>query len=155
MASSSHLKPGEKGKISVSVNNNGKSGNISKTIQIYTNNPKKPVTTISVAMRVKDRFHINKSEAKEIFNGECKSCHTDRGIGKKGLELFMADCIMCHERGKSAIPITEMQSKPKEYLIKSTADGVTNTSMPGWHLKNNGPLSDEEIESLVHIIKRN
>jgi len=155
MASSSRLKPGEKGKVSVSVDINGKSGNISKTIQIFSNDTKKPVTTISVVMKVKDRFHIKKSEAKAIFNGECKSCHTERGKGKKGLELFMADCLMCHEHGKSAAPITEMRKKPKEYLIKATSDGITDTSMPGWHIKNDGPLSNEEIESLVYLLKHN
>lgn len=154
MASSSHLKPGEKGKINVYVSTNVKTGDFSKTIQIFTNTPKNPVTIISVVLKVKDQLHIKKSEAKAIFTEQCKSCHVDRGEGKKGLELFMADCIMCHERGKNAMSITEMKKQPNEYLFKSTADGVVNTSMPGWHQKNEGPLSDDDIESLVNIIKR-
>jgi Protein of unknown function (DUF1573) len=53
MASSSHLKPGEKGKISVTVNLRGRSGNLIKTVHVYTNDPRKPVIDLSVKMDVK------------------------------------------------------------------------------------------------------
>ena len=155
MASSSRLKPGEKGKIRVSVNVQGKSGVVFKSIRVYTNDPNINVTSLTVTMIVKDKLHIKKHEAKAIFFGECKNCHVDRGTGKTGIELFISDCIMCHESGKSAMSIKEMQNKPKEYLIRSIEDGVIKTSMPGWHIKNNGPLTAEEIRSLVSAIKQN
>jgi len=53
MASSSRLKPQEKGKISVSVDIHGKTGYIYKTVQVYTNDPANPVTNLSVKMQVK------------------------------------------------------------------------------------------------------
>ena len=56
MASSSRLKPQEKGKISVRVDIEGKTGNINKTIQVYTNDPANPVTNLSVKMQVKGRI---------------------------------------------------------------------------------------------------
>jgi hypothetical protein len=52
MASSGRLKPQEKGKISVSVDVRGKSGNLIKTVKVYTNDPNKAVTTLSVKMSV-------------------------------------------------------------------------------------------------------
>ena len=155
MASSSRLKPGEKGKITVSVDTKGKLGITTKSIQVFTNDPKKPVTYISLTMKIKDRLHNKTFAAKEIFRGECKSCHIERGRGKKGDELFRADCIMCHETGRSAVPISTMNQKPREYLIRAIRDGVANTSMPGWDIKNSGPLSQEEIDSLVSLIKPN
>lgn len=54
MASSGRLKPQERGKISVSVDVRGKSGNLTKTVQVYTNDPNKAVTTLSVKMFVKN-----------------------------------------------------------------------------------------------------
>jgi len=53
MASSSRLKPGEKGKISVSVNTAGRVGTMSKTVQVSTNDTKKPVTVLTVKMNIK------------------------------------------------------------------------------------------------------
>lgn len=153
MASSSHLKPEEKGKISVSVDVRGKSGKISKTVRVYTNDPKKPITTIFVSMHVKDRMHMKKYKANEIFSEQCKSCHVERGRGKKGFALFRADCIMCHNRGKSASSISEMRKQPREYIIKAIKEGVENTSMPGFDIKSGGPLKGDEIESLIAVIK--
>ena len=57
MASSSRLVPQEKGKINVQVNIKGKSGNIQKTIQVYTNDPAKPVTVLSLIMQIKETVH--------------------------------------------------------------------------------------------------
>jgi hypothetical protein len=33
-------------------------------------------------------------------------------------------------------------------------NGVEGSSMPGWATKNSGPLGDEEIDSLVDMIKK-
>jgi Protein of unknown function (DUF1573) len=54
MASSGRLKPQEKGRINVSVNTKGKSGMLSKAVQVYSNDPNQPVTTLSVVMAVKN-----------------------------------------------------------------------------------------------------
>jgi hypothetical protein len=53
MASSSHLKPGEKGRISLTVNLKGRSGSLTKTVHVYTNDPRKPVIDLSVKMEVR------------------------------------------------------------------------------------------------------
>jgi hypothetical protein len=53
MASSSRLEPGEKGKISVSVNVAGRIGPMSKTVQVSSNDPKKPLAILTVRMNVK------------------------------------------------------------------------------------------------------
>jgi Protein of unknown function (DUF1573) len=53
MASSGRLKPGETGKISVTVNLVGKSGSLTKTVHVYTNDPASPVTNLSVRVNVR------------------------------------------------------------------------------------------------------
>ncbi len=152
MASSSRLKPGEKGKIRVEVNIRGKFGLIMKTIQVVTNDPERPQTTLSVKMLVKDLIHTKKYKAGEIFNGGCKVCHLDRGKSRKGRDLFINDCMMCHNIGKSASPLAHMRLKPKADIEKAIREGIGNTSMPGWDARKGGPLSQEEINSLIDYI---
>jgi len=48
MASSSHLKPKEKGKIITKVDIKGRTGSLSKSIQVFSNDPKRPVVNLSL-----------------------------------------------------------------------------------------------------------
>jgi hypothetical protein len=53
MASLSRLKPGEKGRIQVTVDAAGKRGPVAKTVQVYSNDPKQPVVTLQITMQVR------------------------------------------------------------------------------------------------------
>ena len=46
-----------------------------------------------------------------------------------------------------------MSKKPRVELFKSIREGVDNTLMPGFDLRNGGPLNDIEIKSLIDLIK--
>jgi hypothetical protein len=48
MASSSHLKPGEKGKITAKIDMMGRKGALYKTIQVFSNDPKRPSAVLSL-----------------------------------------------------------------------------------------------------------
>jgi hypothetical protein len=152
VASSSRLGPGERGRINVLVDIRGKIGHISKRVQVYANDPANPVTELSVTMDIKDRIHLDRYKATEIFSEKCRECHVDQGKGKKGWDLFKADCFMCHNAGKNS-SLTKMSKKPKDYLFKAIGQGVDNTIMPGWAAKADGPLDDAEIESLINLMK--
>jgi len=152
VASSSHLKPGERGKIHVVVDLRGKSGFISKTIHVYANDPNNPVTKLSVQMYIKDRIHLNQYKAVEIFGEKCRGCHIEQGKGKMGWDLFKADCFMCHNAGKN-VSLTGMSKKSGEHLLRVIREGVENTVMPGWGTEAGGPLDDAEIRSLIDLIK--
>jgi cytochrome c553 len=152
VASSSHLEPGERGRINVGVDIRGKTGRISKTIQVYANDPANPVTKLTVTMDIKDRVHLNQYKATEIFTEKCRDCHIDQGKGKTGWDLFKADCFMCHNAGKNS-SLSQMSKKPKNYLFRVISQGVENTIMPGWTKGAGGPLDDAEIKSLIDMIK--
>ncbi len=153
MASSDHLKPGQKGEIKVTVDLRGKFGAIVKTIQVITNDPLRRRTNLLMKMRVKDLIHARKYEADEIFKAPCRGCHVERGNSQKKFSLFMSDCIMCHNEGRSALPVSGMQAKAREEIEKALREGIRKTSMPGWDAKHGGPLTDEEIRGLVDYIK--
>jgi hypothetical protein len=48
MASSSHLKPGEKGKITAKIDMKGRTGTLYKTVQVASNDPKRPSVVLSL-----------------------------------------------------------------------------------------------------------
>lgn len=154
MASSGRLAQGARGSITVSVDVRGKTGKITKAISVSTNDPVRPVTTLTVSMKVKDALHMKKYDSAEIFSVRCGGCHIDRGRGKRGPELFEADCGMCHNVNKSAASINDMRKMSSDDLGGAIRNGVKNTAMPAWDIKYGGPLSDEDVRSLIETIKR-
>lgn len=150
-ASSTHLKPGEKGSVKAVIDLRGKKGIFSKKIDVYTNDPITPVTTLSVKISVKDRIHMAQYNATDIFAEDCRTCHVDRGRGKKGWDLFKADCFMCHNAGKNT-SLSTMSKKPAKDMLKAIREGVQNTLMPGFDLGNGGPLDDSDIQSLMELM---
>ena len=152
VASSNEIKPGEKGSISVVIDMRGKKGFFVKTVDVYTNDPITPVTTLSLKISVKDQIHLGQYNATEIFTEKCSGCHVDNGKGKNGWDLFKADCFMCHNAGKNT-SLSTMSKKPRVEMLKSIKEGVDNTLMPGFDLRNGGPLNDTEIKSLIDLIK--
>lgn len=104
-------------------------------------------------MNIKDLIHTKKLKAAEIFSEQCSACHVENGRGKKGFELFAADCLMCHNAGKSALPLTEMRKKPRAEINAAIRNGIKNTAMPGWSAKKGGPLTDDEINSLIPLFE--
>lgn len=53
MASSDHLKPGEKGGITATVDTRGRKGVVYKTVQVSSNDPVRPVLTLSLKATIK------------------------------------------------------------------------------------------------------
>jgi uncharacterized protein DUF1573 len=53
VASSSHLNPGEKGRITAKIDIKGRVGVVSKTIQVFSNDPKRHVVSLSVRAIIK------------------------------------------------------------------------------------------------------
>jgi LEA14-like dessication related protein len=48
MASSDHIKPGEKGKITAKINIEGRTGFLSKSIRVFSNDPRNPTVVLSL-----------------------------------------------------------------------------------------------------------
>ncbi len=53
MASSDHINPGGEGKISAKVDIRGRTGTISKSVQVFSNDPKRPTVTLSIKALMK------------------------------------------------------------------------------------------------------
>ncbi len=151
VASLTRLKPGEKGIIRTAVDLRGKRGIYSKTITVYTNDPTTPAATLSLKIAIWDPIPIGDYKAAVIFAGNCRTCHVEQGKGKKGWDLFKADCWMCHTAGRD-ISFSEMSRKPPRQVLMAIRGGVPNTLMPGFDQRNGGPLDNAEIKSLFDLI---
>jgi len=153
VVSSDRLAPGEQGLIRVTMRTDGKKGFISRTVQVRTNDPLNPLVILSLKAKVTDPFHGKNLDAKEMFRTPCRKCHVDRGRGRLGADLFRADCIMCHMRGKSASSLALLRKLPEKRLQAVIEKGVPETVMPGFSWKAGGPLTDSQVRSLVTYIK--
>jgi mono/diheme cytochrome c family protein len=152
------LEAGDSAHIKVTFDPVGKgAGEISKTIWIESNAGK---GTDSIMMHATIQ-NIHPAElamtAKNIFTGDCRSCHVDKGIGKTGFDLFNADCVMCHETSpKSHAPnLGKLLALkvPSDSLHRIITAGRPEKNMPAFAMAHGGPLSSEQIASLVKLLQ--
>jgi cytochrome c5 len=148
--------PGDSANLKVTFNPKGKGvGKIDKMIWITSNAGK---DSLSISAEIKAVHPETMAmTAKNIFTGDCRSCHVTKGEGKTGLDLFNADCLMCH----AATPKSHAPHLGKllalnvsdDSLHKLISSGRPEKNMPAFAQAHGGPLSEEEIISLVKLLQ--
>jgi mono/diheme cytochrome c family protein len=88
-----------------------------------------------------------------VFRNDCASCHVAPTVGKQGAELFQAACAICHSAAHRAgmVPDLGIAREPRDaaYWRKWIREGKVGTLMPGFAVAHGGPLTEEQIESLI------
>lgn len=160
------LKPGSSTPLNIIVDTTLKQGPVTKDMVVYSDDPDRPIARLYISMDVKDAHgKMTRAERTKIFTAErCKSCHVDQGVGQFGKELFEADCAMCHRRQESGIlsgPMIETTARAAMANAKYAAhvravisEGGKSSAMPGFLVDNGGPLTAEQIDSLVTYLKK-
>lgn len=157
VASSGPYRPGESGKVEVNYDSRGKFGHVVKEVKVVSNASNSP-QTIAVEGMVFADMHPSKTGTEALFSGSCAECHAVPAKGKKGAELYDAVCYMCHDfpqdHGKKwvAPDRVSLSRLSKSQLKRLIAKGIPQTSMPGFSDHSGGPLSKEQIESLVEYL---
>jgi Protein of unknown function (DUF1573)/Cytochrome C oxidase, cbb3-type, subunit III len=164
----SHLKAGASTVLSIEMDTRLKLGPIQKTIDIDSNDPLHPRLSVKLIAQVhpteKQKTHggmLKVADRLALFKGTCKTCHVDKGVGKTGQELFIADCGMCHgvdaKGGVSPGLLTLDWEKPATvaYARGIIANGSPNNpAMAPFSKKfHGGPLSEDQIDSLVNFLQ--
>ena len=162
----SELNPGESTELHVTLDTSLKLGSVTKTIDIFSNDPVQPKKELILKAEVKlpkgQEGMAGSFKVKDplvLFKGECKTCHVDRGINKTGKQLFIADCGMCHGpdgQGGVSPPLITLdytQDMVKAYVRDIIANGSPNSpTMPPYSKGKGGPLADSQIDSLVTFL---
>lgn len=154
------LAPGKTSRLKVTFDPHNKAeGPFTKVITLVSNSVVSPQKQI----RIHGMIYRSKLAHKEVmhldgvFQGNCASCHVDKGKGELGAKLYEADCAICHGSkadNKPGPDITsdDMLNIPPAKLRTIIAEGRANTNMPAFHTKYKGPLNDDEIASIVDYI---
>ena len=164
------IKPAQKGSVPVTMDLRGKSGVITKTIQLVTDQgiiPLKARVAIGLVSgpskkRSKEERAANLRAAaanrQAIFAGKCVECHVIPTIGKRGKQLYSTACGICHESKNRAPFVTDLRplakGKDKEYWQQWIADSKPNTLMPAFAKQHGGNLDNSQIRTLVAYLTR-
>jgi mono/diheme cytochrome c family protein len=155
--------PGQTATLTATVDTSLKLGPMIKTVDVFSNDPATPKLRLTLKATVQapqqsSTHHggLKVSNPLKLFEGDCKTCHVDKGVGKSGQALFVADCGMCHglngEGGVSPSLVFGNFDDPAERarLRKVIAEGAPNNpSMPPFSQAKGGPLTEAQIDSLM------
>jgi mono/diheme cytochrome c family protein len=150
----------EANSFTVSMNISGKRQAVTKKLFLYSDQGYK-----SLAVRAKivvsqdpspDRqrnMQIAATDRQAVFRGDCARCHATPAQGKMGRELFQAVCAVCHLAEHRAEMVPDLR------LLRPLPDaegwrnwithGKAGTLMPAFAKEEGGPLTKEQIDSIV------
>lgn len=155
--------PGATGEIPVNMNVAGKSGVVFKTVTVNTDKGPKMLTVKAnippppaLAAQPMDRMRnqeLAKTDRQAVFKGDCARCHVEPARGKIGKELFEKACGICHEAEHRASMVPDLHAlnhdHNADYWKTWIAQGKPNSLMPAFAVAQGGPLTDDQIASLV------
>lgn len=156
------LAPGTSGSFTATLDFAGKQGTVSKTLQVESNRGTQ-VLTIAVdipqtdpAVRRRNR-EVAERNRQAVFQNGCAVCHAAPLAGIKGAELFAGACGICHLAPSRADVVPDLriarESRDTAYWRKWILEGKAGTLMPAFAKSQGGPLTDDQIESLVeHVL---
>lgn len=96
------------------------------------------------------------ADRQAVFKGTCIPCHVTTTQGKLGSDLYDAACGICHDAQPRASMVPGLAGKRspqyRAYWYQWTAKGKEGTLMPGFEAALGGPLSENQIQSLVEFL---
>jgi len=162
------LAPGSNGQINATMNLAGKSGTSIKTLTVNSDKGPKllyvqatitPAAAVTGAMTPMEREANQKlaiADRQGVFKGDCARCHVEPTKGLVGQPLFDKACGICHEAEHRATMVTDLHSlkypTPPEVWKNWIEHGKPGSLMPAFSAAEGGPLSDEQITSLVNYL---
>lgn len=158
--------PGGTGILRVDFDPSGINGTVRKTLAVSSNDPvnARILLTIKATVTLVDEQERSgdghpPTAGRSMFFGDCATCHAAPAGEKSGEDLYRAVCAMCHgEKGEGA-PAPGLRSpghlaaRSAEDLATTISYGAADPHMPGFIDLMGGPLSRQQVDSLVELIR--
>ena len=157
------LRAGAKGSFTAVVDFQGKYGKLVKTLHVHSTAGSQTLTMmIDIPETEESRRQRNQQMAfmdrQAVFRGECAVCHVQPAVGKTGAELFQVACGICHQAAARATMVPDLmivrEPRDAEFWQRWIAEGKDRTLMPAFAREKGGPLTAEQIASLVEYAMR-
>jgi cytochrome c553 len=154
------LAPGTNGEMSFNVNVAAKSGTVVKSVTVAstaaTNTLQLKVNIPDAQMERTRNQEMAARDRQLVFKGDCARCHLDPGQGKMSEALYRAVCGVCHEAEHKATMVADLHKlnhpTNAEHWRTWITSGKPDSLMPAFATAQGGPLSNEQIESLVEYL---
>lgn len=157
------LAPGASGTMVGTIDFRGSRGSLSKAIFVTSRSGvQRLVVTVRVpeldetARRANRQIALQDRQA--VFRGECARCHSEPALHLSGSSLFTTACGVCHlsPQRASEVPdlLTARVPRDEDYWTRWITEGKPGTMMPAWGKEHGGPLTTEQIRSLVDFALR-
>jgi mono/diheme cytochrome c family protein len=154
---------GTNGQIGVRVNLAGKSGTVTKTVTVGTDQGTKtllvkiiiepPAAPALSATNRLQNMQVSQTNRQAVFYGDCASCHVKAVAGKYAKQLYDEVCGVCHEAAHRAsmVPDLHKLTVPTDENFWRTwiSYGRPGSLMPAFAKTETGPLTDMQIVSLA------
>ncbi len=147
-----------KGSFTAVVDFEGKHGKLMKTVNVHSSGGSQTLTmSINIPDTEESRRERNQQLAfidrQAVFRGDCATCHVQPTLGKSGAELFQVACGICHLAPARATIVPDLMAvrepRDAEFWRRWITDGKDRTLMPAFAKERGGPLTTEQIASLV------
>jgi mono/diheme cytochrome c family protein len=103
-------------------------------------------------------MQIAVADRQAVFRGDCARCHLQPGLGKQGHELYQSMCGVCHEAEHRAAQVPDLRNLSHatntDHWRNWITHGKAGTLMPAFSKTEGGPLTPEQIDSLVDFLAR-
>jgi cytochrome c553 len=160
------LAPGASGQIQATTDLRGKHGVLNKLITVESSAGRQllrlkitvPVgTPPGLGQDSRGRnLGMAMADRQAVFRGECARCHVEPAAGKSGPALFAAACDICHDSPQRASMVPELTPRPTPFPANYWRHWITHgrggSLMPAFAQTEGGPLTGEQIESLVQYL---
>ncbi|TAL03366.1 MAG: DUF1573 domain-containing protein [Verrucomicrobia bacterium] len=159
------IPPGSNGQINVTMNLAGKSGIVFKTVTVTADKGVRQLTVKTTFLppdpppmsgNRAENQKVALVDRQAVFKGDCARCHVEPGRNRMGKELYTAVCGVCHEAEHRATMVPDLHALKKEtsptYWRMFINFGKDASMMPAFAQERGGPLSPEQVESLVDYL---
>lgn len=155
------IAPGAKGSVRAVLDFLGKEGEIAKQLYVSVVEGTQTLTMVikvpamDASMRARNQEFATKNRH-AVFQGQCASCHAAPAESRYGIDLFEAVCAICHQSKHRAAMVPDLavakEKRDAAWWQRWIEDGREGSLMPGFAKKHGGPLSAQQIESLVEYL---